>query len=264
MSDILSIGSSGINAYRQLLEVTGNNIVNANTAGYVRRDVELSVLGAGGGTTTAQNNTGNGVIVDMVTRASDPILQSQTLNATSESQMQQTLSQGLTQLETSIANPSTNINTAASSFYNSLQTLAASPTSIPARQTVISTGQQLASEFNSQANYLTTEITTGFNAIQSGLTEVNTLTTQLAKVNLNISQSSTGNQQPNDLLDQRDQLLAQLSKLVGINVTANTNGEVQVRLGNNSGPLLVDGSQSKDLSAVNQNNQVSIVQFYQI
>jgi len=259
MSDILSIGSSGINAYRQLLEVTGNNIVNANTAGYVRRDVELSVLGAGGGTTTAQNNTGNGVIVDMVTRASDPILQSQTLNATSESQMQQTLSQGLTQLETSIANPSTNINTAASSFYNSLQSLAASPTSIPARQTVISTGQQLASEFNSQANYLTTEITTGFNAIQSGLTEVNTLTTQLAKVNLNISQSSTGNQQPNDLLDQRDQLLSQLSQLVGINVTANTNGEVQVRLGNDSGPLLVDGSQSKDLSAVNQNNQVSII-----
>jgi flagellar hook-associated protein 1 len=259
MSDILSIGSSGINAYRQLLEVTGNNIVNANTTGYVRRDVELSVLGAGGGTTTSQNSTGNGVIVDMVTRASDPILQSQTLNATSQSQMQQTLSQGLTQLETSIANPSTNINTSATAFFNSLQDLASSPTSIPARQTVISTGQQLASEFNAQANYLSTEINTGFSAITAGLGEVNSLTTQLAKINLNISQSSSSNQQPNDLLDQRDQLLNKLSKLVGINVTTTQNGVAQIHLGSNSGPLLVDGSTSKNLNAINQNNQVSIL-----
>ena len=78
MADILSIGSSGLSAYRKSLEVTGNNIVNANTDGYTRRSADLSGIGQGSsGPTTIKASSGSGVEVNVVNRATDTFLQSQ-------------------------------------------------------------------------------------------------------------------------------------------------------------------------------------------
>jgi flagellar hook-associated protein 1 FlgK len=97
MVDILGIGTSGLTAYRKLLETVGGNITNANTEGYLRRDVMLS--GAGDSSmlpTAAPSASGSGVTVDTVRRANDAFLQIQSLKANSLNLQTQTLADSLT------------------------------------------------------------------------------------------------------------------------------------------------------------------------
>lgn len=242
MPDILGIGTSALSAYRKQLEATGSNIVNANTDGYKRRAISLQSMGESSMLpTSAPNTSGSGVLIDRVVRASDQFLEQQFLRANSSFQKSEIFSNGLQRIESAIFTMENNLDTAAQAFYDRASDLSNSPDSKPARFAFIDAGQRLADEFNGAHQKITNEIAGAEQSIRSVVTLANTLTAQIADVNSELERRYTNRQQANDLLDQRDRLLSDLSELVDITVTPAPSGAVAVYLGETqTGAPLVD------------------------
>lgn len=242
MPDILGIGSSALNAYRKQLEATGSNIVNANTEGYKRRAISLQSMGESSMLPTAAPNTsGSGVLIDRVIRASDQFLEQQFLRANATYQRSQIFSSGLQRIESAIFTMENNLDVAAQAFYDRASDLSNSPNSKPARFAFIDAGQRLADEFNGAHQKITSEISGAEQSIASVVTLTNALTAQIADVNSELHRRYTNRQQANDLLDQRDRLLSDLSELVDVTIVTAPAGSVSVYLGETqTGAPLVD------------------------
>ena len=255
MVDILSIGASGLTAYRKLLETVGGNITNASTEGYVRRDVQTSTTGDAGMLPTAANTgTGSGVIVDTVRRASDYYLQTQSLNANSLTHQMQTLADSLTRLEKTLFVTDNNPGAVVQEFYSRFSDVAGSPTSASSRLAVVDSGTRVAQVFAQTAGSLNDTLGSIRTGLDAALNQVNSLTGQIARLNVDIMSSTSSGQKPNDLLDQRDRLLSSLSDLVGFTYTEQSSGAITIYLGDTaSGRTLIgpEGAHSLGLSDTN-------------
>ncbi len=260
MPDILSIGSSGLTAYRKLLETVGSNIVNANTEGYVRRDISLQATGESTMLPTARPTTsGSGVVVDSVRRGTDSFLQAQTYVSNAYANQASTLADSLTQLEKGVFTNTANVSTEVQNFYSSFSQLASAPTSTSARLTLLDAGERVATTFRATANQIKTNLQSVESAIDAALAQVNVLSTQLARLNGDISRSASGGQKPNDLLDQRDKLLQELSSMTGFTTVEAPNGSVDIYLGDTaSGQKLIGSEGAHQLGAVKTNGRIDI------
>jgi flagellar hook-associated protein 1 FlgK len=246
--DTINIGLSGLQAAQIGLNVTGNNITNASTPGYSRQEVTQ-------GAATAARYQGvygtlqMGVDVTGVQRVYSDALATQVRQTQSSSSGVSIYSTLVQQLDTSLAGTTSGVAPALTSFQSSLQSLAASPATAGVRQSVLSAAQTLTNSFQS-TNAQLSQMNTGVNSqIQTSVTTINNLATQLAQVNAALGQVSgaTAATPPNALLDQRDQLLQTLSQQVGVTVSTETNGSmVDVTIGN--GVPLVTGSQATQLN----------------
>ena len=260
MADILSIGSSGLSAYRRSLEVTGNNIVNANTAGYLRRDTVLA-----GQVETAQtpvsiaNGSGGGVKVDVVRRASDDFVQSEARIASANASEAQSLSDRLNQLQQNLFAGSSDLGSSVQDFFNKLQDFATSPTSIPARVSALQAADAAAGAFRTQANALTTQSDAVVSDATGELQQVNSLTKQLARINTGLESLGGDPSKINDLLDQRDKVVDQIVKSVGATVETRESGAVNLYLGaGTGGPQLVGPSGAKDLTVERMGTKINL------
>ena len=260
MVDILGIGASGLSAYRKLLETVGGNITNATTDGYVRRDVQLSVLGDSTMMPTAAPSTsGSGVVVDSVRRASDAFLQTQALKSNSLSMQSQTLSDSLAQLEKTLFATSSNPGTVVQDLYSRFADVANSPTSEAARISVVDAGKQVANMFAQTAASLQDSLGSARAGLDAALTAINGITSQLGRLNVQIQSASTSGQKPNDLLDQRDKLLTSLSDLANFNYTEQTSGSITVYLGDTaSGRPIVTADGSHPLGVIEEKDKLEI------
>ena len=260
MVDILSIGASGLSAYRKLLETVGGNITNASTDGYVRRDVQTSTTGdAGMLPTSAHSSTGSGVIVDSVRRASDYYLQTQALNANSLNNQMQTLADSLTRLEKTLFVTDNNPGAVVQEFFSRFSDVSGSPTSASARLAVVDTGTRLAQVFAQASGSLGDTLTSIRTGLDAALNQVNSLTGQLARLNVEIQSATSSGQKPNDLLDQRDKIMTGLSDLVGFTYTEQNSGAVTVYLGDTaSGRTLVGPDGVHTLGAVESNGRLDV------
>jgi flagellar hook-associated protein FlgK len=261
MTDILGIGSSGLTAYRKLLETTGNNIANANTDGYVRRDVVLKSVGEAQMLPTARvASSGSGVTVDLIRRANDAFLQMQVRSAAARQAQSQIVSDGLVRIEKAVIAPANTINTAVQDFYAKAQDLSVSPAATTARLALIDSGQRIAESFRAAATAVTNEISSADISLGSSIEAVNSLASQIATLNLDISRSGKGQQKLNDLLDQRDVLLNSLSKLVNFTTVEQESGSVDVYLGDAaSGPKLVDLGTSRMLGSMKDGTKTELI-----
>ena len=252
MPDILGIGSSGLTAYRKLLETVGSNIVNANTEGYVRRDVSLQATGESTMLPTARPTTsGSGVLVDSVRRGTDAFLQAQTYNSNAQAKQASTYADSLTQLEKSVFTNASNMSTEVQNFYSTFSQLASAPTSTATRLTLLDAGERVATAFRGAANQIQTNQQSVESAIDAALSQVNVITTQLARLNTEIARSATGGQKPNDLLDQRDKLLQSLSNLTGFTMVEANNGSITLYLGDTaSGQKLIGSEGAHQLGTI--------------
>lgn len=249
MPDILGIGSSGLSAYRRLLETTGSNIVNANTEGYKRRAVSLDATGASAMLPTSMSTvSGSGVMVDKVSRASDQFLEQQYYRANSSFQKAQTLSTGLQRIESAIFTIEDNLSTAAQSFFDRASDLANDPTSKPARFAFIDSGERLVDEFRRIYSNVKAELDAADQALSTSVRLTNALTSQVEAINLELDRRYTNGQPANDILDQRDRLLADLSELVDFTTVEAETGAVTLYLGEAAtGAPLVDRRRGREL-----------------
>lgn len=243
ISGLVSNALTGLQAAQSALQVTGNNIANVNTPGYSRETTVQSTLTPSlyGG-----QYLGNGTQIDAVTRSYSAYLQSQVWSTAATASGASTFNTQLQPVVNLLAGANAGVSTAINQFFASgVAQVAANPSDMPSRQNLISQAQGLAQTFQSAAQQLQ-EASTGVNQqIGQSITSINSLTQQIAQLNVQINALSGTGSTPNSLLDQRDQLVTQLSGQVGVSVLQQDGNQVNVFTGN--GQVLVAAGQSFDL-----------------
>jgi len=240
MSDLFDISISALQAFQTAISVTSNNIANANTPGYADESVVLAGQVPQGTTSSA---IGDGVSVVAINRAVDQLNNNQLYTSQSNLGQLNSLQTYSNQVDNIIGTTAGGLTTSLQSYYSAWSTLANNPSSTAAGQAVLSAAQAVASSFQSTNSQLQA-LNTGINAgITSDVSQINSLAASIASLNTKIAAGSSGSstQTPNALLDQRDQSLSTLSNLVGVSTTANSDGSINVFIGNGE-PLVLNGN----------------------
>lgn len=236
MADLLSTSISGLLAFQRALDVTSHNISNAHTPGYSRQITELMTR-PGQGSNTGW--VGNGTYVSTIKRAYDDFLSGQSRSASSAYHQLNTYATQANRINNLLSDTSTGLTASLQSFVNAIQAVADSPTSTPARQTLLSEAQTLVQRLQSYDASLR-NLDAQVNAqIESEANTITQLARGIADLNQQIANgyARTG-QPPNDLLDQRDRLIDQLATHVNVNVVPQGDHSVNVFIGNGQ-PLVV-------------------------
>lgn len=244
-ADLLQIGASGLRAAQAQLDVTSQNIANASTAGYVRRSVTQTELVGVSTSSTYGAISQWGVRVSGIARNVDSLSQSEVRRTGSDAARADTLVAGLTSVSDAV--DTSGVYSAITGFQSALSKLTSSPTDSSLRANVLSAAGTMAQSFNTARTALASAQSNFQLAATDGVSQVNTLATSLARLNLSIA----GNTDPASqagLLDQRDGLLQQLSQLGDMTTTIAANGTVNVQMGGASGPMLVTGSTASTMS----------------
>jgi flagellar hook-associated protein 1 len=237
-ASVFGIGLSGLNAASLGLSTTGHNIANANTKGYSRQGI---IQSAPYPQYTGNGFTGLGVRVDTVTRSYDEFLTRQVQTAISQDSYYGTYQAEIKQVDNLVADPAAGVSPVLQSFFSAVQGMATNPASLPARQSLMSNAQGLVNRFQVFDQRLS-EMRAGVNgSLVSTADHVTALSKQIAQINGQISVSSSGGQLPNDLLDQRDQMVLDLNTLVKATSIKQSDGTINVFIGNGQN-LVVGGT----------------------
>lgn len=251
---LLSIGKSGLLAAQVGLSTTGNNITNANTAGYNR---QVAIQGDTGTQYQGFGYVGTGTEIQAVRRYYDNFLATSLRNAESNQAALNTYSQQISQIDNLLADPTAGLSPALQDFFSGVQDATSNPASTAARQSLLSNAESLVARFQGM-NARLNEMQAGVNStITSSVNEINAYATQIAAINNTIAGLTTSTAAPNDLLDKRDQMLTELSKLVKINVTPGDNNMLNVQFG--TGQPLVVGNTPLQLGTSNSPTDASRV-----
>jgi flagellar hook-associated protein 1 FlgK len=253
----LNLASRSLQTQMTGVEVTGQNLANVNTTGYTRQSVEIQTSPDASTSIGPEGTGANAVAIQQVVNA---LLNSQIQGQQSISgywNAQQTaLQSAQTSLDeflngTGSATSSTSGNSTTdtglsgqlSGLFSTFQAVAASPTSVAARQALVSQAQTLASTFNQANSQLDATRTSLNTSLGDDVDSANQLLSGIAGLNQQISTAEFSGGTPNDLLDEREQDLENLSQLTNITTSMGTNGAVNVSIG---GQTLVSGSQVLD------------------
>jgi len=230
MADMLSTGVSGLLAFQTAINTTSHNIANASTPGYNRQLVNFTTQTAD---QLGNGWVGRGVSVDSIQRAFDATLSAQVRTATSGYQQLDTFATLAGRLDNLFSDSSTGLSTTLQQFVNAVQAVADAPTSGAARQVLLSQAQSLVTRLQSYNGSLDTFASQIGTQLGSEATTVSSLAQSIADVNRQIVAARGRSQaMPNDLLDQRDRLIDELSKHVGLYTVAQDDGSVNVYIGN--------------------------------
>jgi flagellar hook-associated protein 1 len=229
MSDILSTGLSGLLAFRRAIDTTSHNIANANTEGYVRQRTDFA---ARPGTPLASGWVGSGTDVQTITRTYDQYMVAATRNSSSSYERLNVLAAQAERINNLFADTQTGLSATLQKFNNSLQAVAAQPTSVAARQVLLGDAQATVDNLQYFDSRLRDFDQESSSRISSEVIEINSLAQGVARLNRDIASgyASTG-QPPNDLLDQRDVLLDKLAAKINISLVPQDQGIVNVFVG---------------------------------
>lgn len=259
-SNILSIGQSALNAAQVGISVTGHNIANAATPGYNR---QVIVQGASLPQNFGVGFLGQGVEISTVKRIYNDYLGAQVQTTQTAKSSLDSYYAEIKQINNMLADPDAGLSPALQSFFSGIQEFSSNPASIPSRQAALSSADILASRLNGMADQLK-GISQGVNTqILSSVSSINTSAQQIAQLNDAISraQRATG-QPPNDLLDQRDQAILDLSKEIKVTVVKQSDGGYNVFIGNGQ-PLVVGEKAFSLTNVVSPTNPEKIEVAYQ-
>jgi len=258
MAGLIGIGLTGIIGHQSALNTTGNNITNANTPGYSRQEV---VFETQLGQRTGAGTIGNGVSVVDIRRLADEFLAQQVREDSTLSGEQEALNAELSRLDNLLGGETTGLNNALNNFFASLQNAAEDPASLPQRQLVLSEAEQVVNRFQALSEELIQQRESVKTQMQQGVGDANALLDSIAGLNLAISESPglAQGQMPNELLDQRDEKLRQLSELVSIRVTESEGSQVNVSLSN--GLSLVIGDQASTFGTRDSSEDPTTLEF---
>ncbi|KAF0804087.1 flagellar hook-associated protein [Alcanivorax xiamenensis] len=235
---LFSIGLSGLNAAQNALYTTSNNISNVYTPGYNR---ELVLLG--------ERGVGNGVRVNDIQRQFDQYVAEQLNQSTSNASALQAYQTQVSQIDNLLADQEAGLAPLIQKFFSSLEDLAGAPSDPASRQGVIGSADTLSAQFRSFQQYLD-DMQSGINGqISDEITQINNTAEQIANLNREIALAKAKQgEAPNALLNQRDQLVAELSERIDVKLSVQESGTYNLSIGN--GQPLVAGTRSFDLEAV--------------
>ena len=242
---MLSLGSRAMTANYAALQVTGNNIANANTAGYSRQHVELATAFS---QQTGSGFFGKGVDVATVTRAHSAFLTREAALTQSLAAADGTRSDQLRQLEGVFRTGEAGLGYAAQQMFNAFVDVANRPQDASARQVVLARVGDLAARFRTASDQIDSLQAGIAQGVRTAVASINSLTTRIADLNTRIANVQGTGHAPNELLDQRDTAINELSQIVQVTTVPAADGSVGVFLG--GAQKLVLGGTATALSAV--------------
>lgn len=222
MGDLMRIGSSAMTAAYAQLQTTGQNIANANTPGYVRREVVLQEAGdmLGG------NWVGRGVDAVAVRRLYDPYLVRESVSNQSAAAQDKARADGLASLESLFSDPSTGLGAAFDDLATAFTDLAARPSDPAARTALLARVETFANRAATMDRRMLEIRDSAQGRMQNDVVRANDILRSIAALNGRIADATGNGGQPNALLDQRDKLLSDLNGVVRANATFANDGSV--------------------------------------
>ncbi len=245
----LSIGISGLLVSQRLMNLAGQNIANANTPNYHRQVAELGARVAG----TA---IGTGVEINRISRITDPLLEGAVLRNTVASNDVSARLDGLNQLQAALAPGTGSLHDLLEKFFNEAQTLTTQPDNLAQRSVVLSTANALADSLNNTADDLNRFRSELVERTRTSIDTVNSLISQIAQLNQKIHDGAAIGNPTNELLDQRDQLVAKLAELVDVRTVPQEFGQINVFTA--STPLILNSNATALASEVDQNGRLIV------
>ncbi|NHZ32457.1 flagellar hook-associated protein FlgK [Massilia rubra] len=254
--NLLNIGKTGLFAAQVGLSTTGHNIANANVAGYSRQTI---IQSSGIAQNYGYGFVGSGTEVEQIKRYSDSFLNGQVRSAQTQVSSLDAFYSQISQVDNLLSDSTSGLSPALQDFFKGVQDMASNPSSAASRQAVLSNGESLVARFQGINDRLS-EIRQGVNSeITAKVGVINSYAQQIGQLNDKISQLTTGSgAEPNDLMDARDQLIADLNKEVKTTVTRGNNNSLTVAIG--SGQPLVVGNKAFELAATTSPTDLSRVQ----
>lgn len=247
MSSLINSAMSGLSAAQSALNTVSNNISSYNVAGYTR---QTTILGASNSTLTGGGWVGNGVYVSGVQREYDAFITNQLRAAQNQSSGLTTRYQQMSKIDDVLSDTTNSLSANLQDFFKSLQTLVSNAEDPAARQTVLGKADGLVNQFKTNDQYLRDQDAQVNTSISTSVDQINNYAKQIANLNDQISRLTGvgAGASPNELLDQRDQLVSELNKIVGVDVTVQDSGTYNISIAN--GYTLVQGSNASQLAAV--------------
>jgi len=247
MANLINTAMSGLSAAQAALNTTSNNISSYNVTGYTR---QTTVLNAANSTLGAGGWIGNGALVTGVQREYDSFITNQLRAANTQSSSLTTRYNQMSKIDNMLSGSTNTLATALQGFFSSVQTLVSNAEDSSSRQSVLGKADGLVNQFKVADQYLRDQDKQVNTSISSSVDQINNYTSQIANLNDQISRLTAvgGGASPNDLLDQRDQLVSELNGIVGVEVSVQDNSTFNITMAN--GYTLVQGSTSRQLAAV--------------
>jgi flagellar hook-associated protein 1 FlgK len=249
MADLFNIGLSGLRAQQAALAVTGQNITNASTPGYSRQRVEAQALVTG---TQGGSFQGGGVRIEDIARITDEFATKQVRTDTSLFAELNTFNAQVQQIEGTLLSDYGGLDSALQSFFDSLQLASSDPSDTANRSMVLGEAQNLSARFQSLAARFNEQQSNVTSVLHAGVARVNELAEGIARLNDRIAalQGNGEGGASNSLLDQRDEMLRELSTHVNVTVASQADGQVNVFIG--KGQPVVLGSEASRLELTPQ------------
>ncbi len=243
--NFLDVGVSGLLTTQAAINTVSHNIANANTEGYSRQVTEIDARSP---QFTGGNFIGTGAELGAIKRIFDIATTLELRSNLSNSSQLEVYLEQASRVDNLIADASTGLSGALQNFFSAVQGVADDPSSIAARQVLVSQGDLLATRFNNLVEQLDAQTRALNTGVRSAAEEITALGKSIAELNVKIAAASGGGQgQPNDLLDQRDRMINKLAELVDITTLQQDDGSINVFVG--KGQALVVGATANSIIA---------------
>lgn len=260
MAGLFDIGSSGIQAYRKALSVTGQNIANLNTEGYRRREASMEEISATqGDILSVSDQAGLGVRVSDISRAFDSFIASRARDTASDFSRADAYKSALDTLETVVLPEDYDLTSSINDFFDGVSAIAQAPGDLSGRVVALEQGRSLASAFQSLAQSLARFQSAVVDEVQSNVVALNTELQGLADVQAELISSGGSGKASNALMDQRDKSVSAIAEYAGVSVDYNVRGDARITLGaTGNGPVLVEGKSATTLSVSLKEGQLDV------
>ncbi len=245
----LSTALSALYAQRKALDVTGQNIANANTEGYSRQRAQMEAVGGPTAPSifSTTDGVGAGVTVSRVDRITDTFLEARGRAEHAQNSYLADKKQMLTRIEQGFGEPSdTGLQSQLSEFWSSWHDLANQPGDLAARTQLLERGKTVVGSLRSMHDTFSSLFTTTREQLDALVTDVNNTATQIAQLNKAVVRANIGGQPVNELADQRDVMIMHVAELTGAAAIVRSDGAIDLTIGGSS---LVSGSLSRTLAS---------------
>ena len=231
MSDIYGIAKSGLQAYKEGLATTGQNIANVGNEAYARREAHISEVKSGSDALQISNSAGYGVKIDGITRAFNQFIDIQLQNAASGFAFSTAQATVLNQLEQVVRPTQGSVSQRLQELFESFNLVAQDPSDLASRHVAVDNAKALASSIVIVANGISDLRNFVSENLETDVSEANGILKQLAEIQEELLGTEPARKAPNDLLDQRDALIKELSNLVEVNVDYKSGGMIDISIG---------------------------------
>ncbi|KXF81072.1 flagellar hook-associated protein FlgK [Enterovibrio coralii] len=255
--NLVNIAMSGLNANSVALSVTAQNVANINTPGYSRQQALMASVG---GSVSDKLSAGMGVEVTSIRRVTDDFLVKQLWSTNSTASYASHYASSMSHLENTLGADGFSLSAGLDSLFAALNEATTKPESQPLRQQIINEAEALSRRFNALNDAMYSQHKDMHDQRNAAVSHANSLLNNIADINKQLMEAQGTGGSAAQLLDTRDMLIGELSKVMEIKTTEQSDGSLQVTLA--SGQPLIMGGEAGQLKAMPHSDDAYMADLY--